>query len=285
MFAFFRCDDYKGWQSSVRHTLTNNDCFAIKASGCHRRWTVDAARVPAEAFRRQTTPESRRGQYAKHLLTHLAASDWAGQGDAVRPRGEASLPGNATFPSVGARLGSHGDTTSDTGVSTPPINVWRPFLPSSATSSADVKLPYPICATPSPPCVDAFGYSHTVSMTRGFEHRLPCLLVATEMETRHGYPDSCPSRSTPPQFRVSSVISRPFDIESLLLPDASTPVAVPYVPPPCYQSCGTSATDTRYLSSNGCPNCMPVIHQCPPTVCRNSLSFLADLALASEDYF
>ena len=272
MFAFFRCDEYKGWQSSVRHTLTNTDCFAIKAVGCHRRWTVDAARVPAEAFRRQTTPESRRVQYAQHLLTHLAGSDWAGQGDAV-------------CPNVTTNHGSQGDVASGPDVPSPPLPVWRPFLPSTTSSPVDVKPLYPVCATPAPPSVDACGYSHTLPMTRGFEPRLPCLPVATELETRHGYPDRCPSRSIPPQFRVSPVISRPFDIESLISPDVFTPAAVPYFLPPCYQASVTPDADIRYLSSSGCPNCAPRIPQTLPIVCRNSLSFLADLALASEDYF
>ncbi|XP_059843908.1 forkhead box protein H1-like [Hypanus sabinus] len=64
MFPFFK-GNYKGWKDSVRHNLSQNDCF-IKVLNDPKRpqgkgnyWTVDVTRIPPEALKRQNTSVSR----------------------------------------------------------------------------------------------------------------------------------------------------------------------------------------------------------------------------------
>lgn len=64
LFPFFK-GHYKGWKDSVRHNLSLNDCF-IKVLNDPKRpqgkgnyWTVDVARIPPEALKRQNTSVSR----------------------------------------------------------------------------------------------------------------------------------------------------------------------------------------------------------------------------------
>ena len=337
MFAFFRREDYSGWQSSVRHTLTNTDCFVNKTTGSQRRWTVDAARVPPAAFRRQPTPEARRGQYATHLLTQLAAAD---ETDDAAPRSgqigvtshvmhsrdfvqddtrlpshnrklsfgvESFLPsrGNTMCPNVGGcvettcprSIDSYRTMTASPDVHLPPLAASRvvhsveSFLPPSVTSSTevkprfpmnapitDVKPHFPMCATAAPPIVATFLPSHVTPTPPGFGSLLSDLPVT---------PSHRPSHTTAllpgvEMSRSSHAIARPFDIESLLSSRGAAPPSVAPRPsrflpvaPPC--------ADMRCLSSDMYPYYVPSIPQCSGPC--NSLSFLADLVLATEGYF
>lgn len=266
MFPFFS-SDYTGWQSSVRHTLTNTACFINKTTNSHRRWTVDAARVPPEAFRRQSTPEARRGQYAVHLLTHLAAADAtppSGQVDvtsraiAAPPIGKLSFGVESFLPSraggvclgAGACVGSY--AMSHAGVCPPSLAVSKPFtvesfLPSISVSHTDVKPTFPVCATAAPPDIS------THLPPRGFESRLPVVPLA---DTKRGYPSLRPSfttpRSTPVEVsRTSHTVSRPFDIDSLLsfTPRRQPSYFQPVAPPSAEMKCLSSGLYTYNASS------------------------------------
>ncbi|KAL3859951.1 hypothetical protein ACJMK2_010130 [Sinanodonta woodiana] len=75
-FPFF-CGLYTGWKDSVRHNLSNNQCFyKVPKDPCdlkcrHHYWRVDLEKVPSEAFRRHESKDTMKGQYALYIHDHL----------------------------------------------------------------------------------------------------------------------------------------------------------------------------------------------------------------------
>ena len=294
MFPFFSAA-YTGWQSSVRHTLTNTPCFVNRAIGSCRRWTVDAAKVPPEAFRRQRTPEARRGYYGEHLLTHLA--DVASRDTAAPPVGDAR---RLSF-GVESFLPSRVISSPVADVRVPPSFGVESFLPSRVISSpvADVRVPssagsrafnmksflpstadvtptLPMCPIAAPPGIS------TYLPTRGFDcqSRLP---VSGLTDAPCGHTSVRPSYTTPrPQMSRANSVPRPFDIDSLLAPPSRTPRLRPTYLQPSWSPVAPPSADTKCLLSSICPYNASSIPQCIERC--SSLSFLADIMLASEGY-
>lgn len=83
MFPFFQPDSgYSGWQESVRHNLSQNECFIkVLKDGQQPKtrgnmWTVDWQKLPPSAFVLQMTSVSRDGHYKAHLLDQLKVENW-----------------------------------------------------------------------------------------------------------------------------------------------------------------------------------------------------------------
>ena len=77
MFDFFFKDAYQGWKDSIRHNLSQNNCFVKvlrdvkKPEGKKNYWTVDISKLPADVFLIQHTLMGRKGEFAPDLLTQL----------------------------------------------------------------------------------------------------------------------------------------------------------------------------------------------------------------------
>ena len=78
MFTFFSKEgSYKGWQDSVRHNLSQNNCFVkvlkdlSKPRSKGNLWGVDWDNVPELAFQLQRTAVSKTGVFADNLFEQL----------------------------------------------------------------------------------------------------------------------------------------------------------------------------------------------------------------------
>ncbi|XP_062987454.1 forkhead box protein H1-like [Elgaria multicarinata webbii] len=81
LFPFFK-EGYQGWKDSIRHNLSCNDCFhkvlkdPTKPKAKGNFWTVDVARIPAEALKLQNTPISRQERIFAVDLAPYVYNSW-----------------------------------------------------------------------------------------------------------------------------------------------------------------------------------------------------------------